>query len=206
MTDPRWLEWARRLQAVAQNGLAYTDGPFDRERYEEIGRIAIEMAALRSGADPEMLRGLYEREEGYATPKIDVRGVAFRDGAILLVKERADGLWTLPGGWADVGESPSEAVQKEVREESGFEARAVKLLAVYDRRRHPHPPMPFHAYKMFFRCELVGGGPSESIETAGTGFFLEDEVPELSTPRVTRGQLHRMFGHLRRPHLPTDFD
>ena len=143
---------------------------------------------------------------GCSPPKVDVRGAIFRDDTILLVKERVDGCWTLPGGWADVGESPSEVVVKEVYEESGYQARAIKLLAVYDRNKQGHPPLPFYVYKLFFHCELIGGSPSSSIETEEVGFFPESALPELSLGRVTPMQITRLFQHYRQPDLPTDFD
>ena len=148
------------------------------------------------------------REEGYATPKVDVRGVTFRDDRILLVRELLDGgRWTLPGGWADVNDRPSEAVEREVWEESGYRVRATKLLAVYDRRFHGHqPPHPHGIYKLFFLCDLLGGEPTASVETADAAFFAEDEIPELSISRTTRPQLQRCFAHHRNPSLPTDFD
>lgn len=194
------------MASLAQNGLAYAEGVFDRQRYEELRRIAAEMLAAGSDADaPEVLR-LLQAEAGYATPKVDVRGVVFREGRILLVREVADGLWTLPGGWADAGESPREAVEKEVAEESGFDARAVKLLAVYDRDRHGPPPLPWSVYKLFIRCEITGGAPSGSVETSDVDFFAPDALPPLSEGRVTKAQLERMFQHLRDPLLPADFD
>jgi ADP-ribose pyrophosphatase YjhB (NUDIX family) len=137
---------------------------------------------------------------------VDVRGVVFRGDAVLLVKERADGRWSVPGGWADVYDSPSEATVREVYEESGYRTRAVKLLALYDRVRQGHPPHPFHTYKVFFQCEVLGGSPEESVETAGAEFFSEDNLPELSTGRVTTAQIRRFFEHYRRPEMPTDFD
>jgi ADP-ribose pyrophosphatase YjhB (NUDIX family) len=204
--EPRWLEWARALQAIAQTGLTYTTDHFDLERYESIRAIAAEMIATCAPADIQDVQGILAREEGHATPKIDVRGVVFRDHAILLVKERHDGRWTLPGGWADVNESPSEAVEREVQEESGYEARAVKLLALYDRRKHAHPPLLYHIYKLFFRCELIGGTAAPSLETEGAAFFREDDLPELSIARVTPAQIARLFEHYRHPDWPTEFD
>ena len=114
----------------------------------------------------------------------------------------------MPGGWVDVGESPRSAVEREVREESGYEARAVKLAMLIDRNapKSGHPPYIFHLYKLFFVCELTGGSPLESIETGGAAFFAEDEIPPLSTARTTRSEIHRLFEHYRQPHLPTDFD
>lgn len=203
----RWLDWARKIQALALNGLTYTEGKFDRQRYEELQRIAAEMlAALGGGEAPGKVLDLLRLQDGYMTPKVDVRGVVFLEGKILLVREREDGGWTLPGGWADVGESPAEAVVKEIREESGYETRAVKLLAVLDRDRHGHPPLTWHAWKLFIRCELVGGAPADSIETEGARFFDEHEIPELSRSRVMPAQIRRLFEHLRDPDLPTDFD
>jgi len=204
--DPGWLSWARRLQALAQSGLAYTQNPFEIERYQEVAEIAAEIMAAHSDAQIDQLIACFGNELGYATPKVDVRGVVFRDDAILLVKELRDGLWTLPGGWADVGDSPAEATEREVWEESGYRVRATKLLACWDRSKHGHPPYIYHLYKLFFECELLGGSPAESIETVGARFFGEDEIPPLSLPRVTPAQIARFFEHHRHPEWPTDFD
>jgi ADP-ribose pyrophosphatase YjhB (NUDIX family) len=207
--EPRWLDWARRLQALAQSGLAYSPQHYDAERYEAVREIAAEiMAAGSSGdiADIAPIRALFASQSGYATPKVDLRAAVFRDGNILLVQEREDGCWTLPGGWADVNESPADGTVREVREESGYETRAVKVLAVYDRNRHGHPAIPFHAYKIFFRCELIGGAPATSHETTGVDWFAEDALPAFSTTRVTKAQVGRFFEHYRNPGWPTDFD
>ncbi len=205
--EPRWLGWAKRLQALAQNGLTFSQNPFEIERYEAVRQVAAEMMAAGSGADLEMILDLFKDNVGYMTPKVDTRGVVFRDGTILLVKELSDHKWTLPGGWADVNEYPSTAVVREIQEEAGFETRAVKLLAVYDRAKQGHlPHHPFSAYKLFFRCEITGGAPAESIETSGAAFFREGEIPELSLARVTAHQITRMFEHYRHPEWPTDFD
>lgn len=205
--EPKWLDWAKRLQSIAQNGLAFVHNPFDQERYEAVRQIAAEMLAEGSNVDLNKVLDLLSRETGYATPKVDTRGVVFQDDALLLVKELSDHGWTLPGGWADPFESPSEAVVREVLEESGFETRAIKLLAVFDRSRHPHwPPYPYHIYKLFILCELTGGSPKASKETSDVGFFHEDEIPELSIARVTPAQIRRLFEHHRNPHWPTDFD
>jgi ADP-ribose pyrophosphatase YjhB (NUDIX family) len=202
----KWLEWARELQALAQSGLTYSKNPFEIERYEKVREIAIEMMAERSDLDVEIIRDIFANEGGYATPKVDVRGVVFHKDAILLVKELRDRRWTLPGGWADVNDSPAEATVREVYEESGYRTRAVKLLACYDRSKHGHPPYAFHIYKLFFQCELIGGEPADSVETSDAAFFREDEIPELSLPRVTPEQIARFFEHYRHPEWPTDFD
>ena len=216
--QPRWLNWTTRLQALAQTGLTFARDPYDIERYHAIRQIAAEMLAAGSGADVSFIRGLLTADAGYATPKTDVRGIVFRDDKILLVREKSDGLWTPPGGWADVGSTPAENVQREMREEAGLETRARKILAVFDRSRHPHaPPFPFHIYKMFFRCELMapaaaaphspaGSQGGSNLEIDGIDFFAETNLPELSLTRVTAWQIHRMFEHLRNPDLPTDFD
>jgi ADP-ribose pyrophosphatase YjhB (NUDIX family) len=204
--EPKWLDWARRLQAIAQSGLAYSPGQYDLERYESVREIAAEMMAEGSAGPVAPVRDLFASQAGHATPKVDVRAAVFREDRILLVEERSDGHWSLPGGWADVQESPAEATVREVQEESGYQTRAVKLLAVYDRNRHGHPPIAFHAYKLFFQCELIGGAPASSHETSGVDWFTEDRLPALSTTRVTAAQVHRFFEHYRNPRWPTDFD
>src|SRR5262249_1579544 len=196
----------RRPEESAKAGLTYAADPYDVERYEKIRAIAAEIAASHSDAGLEYIQGLFADQAGYATPKVDVRGAVFRDDAILLVKERSDGGWTLPGGWADVGDSPSDAVVREIAEESGYQTRAIKLLAFYDPNRHGHPPYPFHAYKIFFLCELSGGAAATSAETEEVGFFREDALPELSLTRVMPSQIARLFAHYRHPEWPTDFD
>lgn len=201
-----WIEWTQRLAAIAQSGLTYARDPFDIERYEALRELAADVVADHTGRPALDVDAYFRAEAGYATPKIDVRGVVFRDSHILLVRERSDGGWTLPGGWADVLDSPSSAVEREIREESGYETRAAKLLAVFDRNRHPHPPQAFHVWKIFIRCDLVGGAPTASIETDGVGFFARDALPELSTMRITRDQLARMFAHLDDPQRVPEFD
>lgn len=189
-----WLEWVRRLQAIAQSGLTYAKDPYDIERYEQLRRVAAEIAAAHSGMTADRIESLFSNEFGYATPKIDIRAVVLNEeGAVLLVREKEDGLWSLPGGWVDIGESPSESVEREVREESGYEVRAVKLLALWDRNKHAHPPMPFHLYKIVLQCELLGGEPLvASTETDGVGFFSKDALPKLSLGRVTPQQIVRL--------------
>ena len=206
--EPNWLRWAKQLAALAQNGLTYSESQYEIERYEQIRQIAAEMMSAGFDLETKALIDLFSQERGYATPKVDVRGAAFRDGKILLVREKLDGGWTLPGGWADPCQSASEAVAREVFEESGFEVRVTKLAAVYDRSKHPHKPlMPFHLYKLFFLCEITGGQATESHETTGVEFFAEDEIPQqLSISRTLPFQLARMFAHHRNPALPTEFD
>jgi ADP-ribose pyrophosphatase YjhB (NUDIX family) len=204
--NDRWLFWARRLEALAQNGLAYSTNVFDIERFHQIQEIAAEIFSESGKTNLDEVEKIIQIEEGYATPKIDIRGVVFQDGKVLLVKELADGGWTLPGGWVDVEDSPSSAVEREVLEESGFQVKARKLLAVYDRNLHGHPAYIFHLYKIFILCDLQGGKPEDSIETTGAAFFAEDEIPPLSIARTTPWVLARMFEHHRNPDWPADFD
>jgi ADP-ribose pyrophosphatase YjhB (NUDIX family) len=204
----QWLEWVQKLQAIAQNGLTYSENPYDIERYQQLRQIATEIVASYTDLQPSQIKNRFEAEKGYATPKVDVRGAVFQGDRILLVKEREDGCWTLPGGWVDVGESPSKATVREVYEESGYQTRVVKLVAVYDRNhpRHAHPPHLDHVYKLFFQCELLGGTPTDNWETEGAEFFREKEIPKLSLTRVVPSQIERLCEHYRNPNLPTDFD
>ena len=202
-----WLKWAAELNAIAQNGLTFAHDQFDIERYTAIKKIAAEMLANPSEniSSNDIFSVLLE-DIGYATPRLDVRGAVFRDREILLVKEISDGKWTLPGGWADVNESPREAVEKEVREESGLITKAVKLIALYDKQKHEHPPHFPHSYKAFFLCQFISGDLSSSIETSDARFFAKEHLPELSLPRVLASQIYRCFEYLDNPDLPTDFD
>jgi len=205
--EPRWLQLARRVQAIAQTGLAYTEGMYDRQRYLELTELAAELMACASGMAAEPVRELFLAQTGYATPKVDVRAAVIQDHHILLVQEAEDGLWTLPGGWADVNDAPSVAVRREVREEAGLEVRVTKLAMLLDRSLHPHqPPFAFHVYKLFFLCEPVGGSLQPGLETRAAAFFARDELPPLSRTRLLPEQIHRLFEHARQPGLPTDFD
>jgi ADP-ribose pyrophosphatase YjhB (NUDIX family) len=200
------LDWARKVRAIAQNGLLFTHDAFDRERYEKLQAVTDSLVADELGLPVEEVKSLWKYGPGYVTPKVDVRGAVFKDEGILLVRERSDGKWSLPGGWVDINDSPSEAVAREIYEESGFRARPVKLAALFDRQRHPHPPSMYHIYKLLFLCELTGGEARTSNETDAVEFFPVDSLPELSAGRVVRTQIERMFEHHRQRDLPTDFD
>jgi len=207
MGEPAWLLWARELQAIAQTGLAFGADAYDLERYQRLRAIAAEMLAQGSGGEPALIKGLFEQDLGYPTPKVDVRGAVFREQRILMVREVSDGAWTLPGGWADVNQSPRECVEREVREESGFEAHAIKLAAVYDYQRQGHQRShPYSIYKLFFLCELTGGEARGSIETSAVDFFALEHLPPLSLGRITANQIARMFAHRQQPDLATEFD
>lgn len=206
MNDPPWLDWAKRIQAIGQTGLYYSKDPYDKERYEQIREIAVEMMAYQTGEDPLRVKELLCGEVGYATPKVDVRGVVFQDDSVLLVQEAMDGKWTLPGGWADVKLSPGENAAKEVREESGYEVRPERLLAIYDRDKHPHPPCPFHIYKLFIECRIIGGEARASLETLDVGFFPVAKLPQLSVSRVTEDEIARLYLLAASPGQPAEFD
>ena len=205
MSD-QWLHWVQRLQSLAQAGLAYSKDVFDQERYEEIRAIAAEIMAKHTDLEMTRILDIFGQDTGYQTPKSDVRGVVFRENKILLVQETHDDRWSLPGGFCDVGLSPSENVVKEIQEESGYETVPVKLLALLDKNKHPHPQQAFHYYKIFIRCEIVGGEPETGIETRGVRFFAEDELPMLSTERVTESQIRLLFQDLIDPGRPTVLD
>jgi ADP-ribose pyrophosphatase YjhB (NUDIX family) len=205
--EPQWLRIARELRAIAQTGLAFTTDRFDRLRYERVRELAASMLAQGSGEHFDVIIELLREGWGYATPKVDVRGAAFVDGRVLLVREISDGQWTLPGGWCDVNQSAAECVVREIAEESGFEARALKLAAVRDYQRSNHPPRNADSiYKMFFICEITGGAARPSDETSDVAFFARDALPPLSLGRTTAAQIDRMFHHAQHPELAADFD
>jgi ADP-ribose pyrophosphatase YjhB (NUDIX family) len=200
------IEWIRKVQAIAQNGLAFTSDPFDRERYLQLQELAESALHTELEVPLERARAFWEGEHGYATPKVDVRGAVFEGERVLLVRERSDGRWTLPGGWVDVNDAPSQAVAREILEESGYQARAVKLAALVDKNRHPHPPGVHHIYKLLFLCELLGGQAATGTETDAVAFFPLTALPELSTGRILKSQIQRLYQHQLDRTLPTDFD
>jgi ADP-ribose pyrophosphatase YjhB (NUDIX family) len=202
----QWLKWVQQLQAIAQNGLTYTKDVFDKERFEAIQHLAAEIAAHHTDTPQHKIVNIFEDQTGYATPKMDVRGVVFQDNKILLVQEKSDQLWTLPGGWVDVHESPSTAVEKEIVEESGYICKAKKILALYDMNKHSYPPHSAHVYKLYILCELIGGEAATSIETTAVQFYEENNIPKLSLRRTTPEHIKQMFEHKRNPDFPTDFD
>jgi ADP-ribose pyrophosphatase YjhB (NUDIX family) len=208
VTGDRRLELFRSLQALARTGLHFCRDEYDRERYEQVERIAAQLLADGATLTPEELRGAWGRETGYVTPKVEVRGAVFRpeDGHVLLVRETADARWTLPGGWADVNDSPAGAVRREIEQEAGYRTRVVKLAALYDRNAHGHTPSLFHSWKAFFLCEIVGGAPRGSYETDAVGFFPAETLPPMSLGRCTPQQVLRMRQHWLAPGIPTDFD
>ena len=203
---PAWLRFAERVQAIAQTGLAYARDPYDRERYLELRSIATEMAASGLGLAPDEIRVGFASGVGYPTPKVDVRAVVFRADELLLVRERRSGRWTFPGGWADVGDTPSAAAERETLEESGYRVRATKLLALLDKTRHAHPPSVDYTYKVLVGCRFEGGEPVTSHEVDAVGFFGRAATPELDLDRTTPGQVTLAWAHHDEPGRATDFD
>ena len=206
--DPDWLLWARELLATAQTGLAFTQDPYDKERYESLRRLGCRIMAGHTGTDAARIEALFEAETGYPTPKIGVRGAVFDvEGRLLLVREAADrDRWTHPGGWAEVNQTPAESVVREVFEESGYHVRPMKLAGVWDRGRQPFPRSPYSVVRFFFVCTLEGGEPATSLETSGSGWFRRrrTKVPgDLSLGRTNSFHVARMFAHWREPGLPT---
>jgi ADP-ribose pyrophosphatase YjhB (NUDIX family) len=211
MEPSKLLVCAQRLQALAQAGLAYATNAYDLERYEEVRALSATLLQELTDEPIEKIIRVFASETGYQTPKVDIRAVLFRGtDEILLVKEKVDqGRWTLPGGWADVGHTPFEVAVKETYEETGLVVRAVRLLALLDKRAHSHPPQPWYVYKVFIRCEVEGGElAQETSETSGARWFHRDELSglELSTDRVTEPQLMTLFGFAENPDLPAICD
>jgi len=205
-TTPRWLELAREIQALSQTGLFFAENEFARERHKRLGEIAAEMVSDHSSLEINELVNIFVSQTGYAIPRVDVRAAVFRDEKLLLVRERIDGGWTMPGGWADVGDIPSGAAEREVREEAGFLVKARKVIGVYDANRLG-PLEIFHAYKIVFLCDLLGGEARTSNETSEVGFFGREEIPlMLSGERTKQRHITDAFSVLDDSDRPAVFD
>ncbi|MBA2711118.1 MAG: NUDIX hydrolase [Tatlockia sp.] len=201
----KWLKWCSEIQSIAQAGLSYCENEFDKERYLRLRVIAADVIAELSEHSTEEVNELLSLEKGYTTPKLDVRAFVIHEGKVLMVKERADGLWSLPGGWIDVNESPAESVIRETKEETGFDVSVVKLLALWDKLKHDHPPQWPHIYKTFFHCQITGGEALENIEISDIGFFEFSNLPPLSIHRITAKQIMRLHELVLHPQA-TQFD
>jgi ADP-ribose pyrophosphatase YjhB (NUDIX family) len=201
------LNLSKRINALAEIGLTYAGNQYETERYEELRSIGRQMMSRVSGQPIETLEALFRNEREYKTPQVDIRAVVFdsRD-RLLMVREKADGMWSLPGGWADVGFSPSEIAAKEVREETGLTVQPERLIAVFDKKCHPHPPHLHYVYKIFIGCGLLGGELQTAFDTLDAGFFAKDRIPALSEERVTPAQIRLMFEYRRDPNKPAMFD
>lgn len=203
-----WLAWAKRLQSIASTGLHFGKDRYDRERYEEIGRIANQMLGLLGSVPIERIESLIsDFSKGYATPKIDVRGAVFHDDRILLVREASDGLWTLPGGFADVGQSASENVVREIHEEASLRVAATRLYALRHKAKHGYPPDPRDFYKLLFLCEPVGAvSPRPGADVTEVGFFGLDELPPFSMSRTITDDVTAAFASRRESNGVARFD
>jgi len=209
MTDekvPLWLHWARRLQAISQSGLFYTQNEFDIERFKEIQHISAEIVEKYTFVEEKEILTLFKEEKGYATPKVTVRAAVFNDHQILLVREKLDGRWAMPGGWADINDPPSRMIEREVLEESGFVVKAKKLISVHESNHDITPLIYWHNYKLVFLCEMLGGEPKTSIETTEIDFFPLQDIPELSPARNTLKDIKEAFYFLDHPDETTYFD
>jgi ADP-ribose pyrophosphatase YjhB (NUDIX family) len=203
---PRWLAWAREIQALAQTGDHYAVNDYQRERYHRLMEIAAEIISGHSNMEVNTLVDFFSAQCGYATPKVDVRAAAFRDRKLLLVRERSDGGWTMPGGWADVGDAPAESAEREAWEEAGLHVKAQKLVGVYDGNRF-EPLNVMHAYKLVFLCNVVDGEPTPSNETSEVAFFSEDDLPALlSSERTHPRHIRDAFLALSNANKPAVFD
>lgn len=203
---PRWLEWAREIQAIAQTGLHYSTDEYNRQRYTRLMEIAAQMVSEQGQLESEEVTKAFFEPIGYATPRVDVRAAVFQEGKLLMVREKADGGWTLPGGWADVGDVPSQAAERETWEEAGYRVRAARLIGVYDANRSG-PLELFHAYKLVFLCELLAGEARPSFETSEVAFFSRQEIPAvLSGERTLPRHIRDAFHILDDPNCPAVFD
>lgn len=203
---PRWLEWAREIQALAQTSFHYAENVYQQERSRRLLGIASEIVHEYTDLPVEEVLHCMSAPVGYATPRVDVRAAVFQDGKLLLVRERSDNGWTLPGGWADVGDVPSQAAEREAWEEAGFRVQARKVIGVYDANR-TGPLELFHAFKLIFLCDLVSGEPTPSIETSEVAFFARHEIPShLSGERTKPRHIQDVFAALENPDCPTVYD
>jgi ADP-ribose pyrophosphatase YjhB (NUDIX family) len=202
---PQWLAWAQEIFSLSQSGITYSGNPYDIERYKRLQEITAEIIASQSEVSAKSVLDSFSMQAGYITPKVDVRGAVVQDGKILLIQERADDNWAMPGGWADLGNSPASVAEREVWEESGFRVKAEKVVAVIDANRIE--PMEFyHAYKVIFLCRLLEGEPRTSYETLAVDFFDPDHLPPLSSYRTNEAMLQEVFAHVTDPNRPTAFD
>ncbi|HLO31870.1 MAG TPA: NUDIX hydrolase N-terminal domain-containing protein [Anaerolineales bacterium] len=202
---PKWMDWAQEIFSLSQSGLTYSGNPYDIERYKRLQEITAEIIASQSEIPKEVVLESFSMQAGYITPKVDVRGAVIHDGKILLIQESADGLWAMPGGWADLGNSPASVAEREVWEESGFRVKAEKVVAVIDANRI-EPFEFYHAYKIIFLCKLLGGEPSLSHETLAVDFFDPHHLPPLSIYRTNEDMLQEVFAHVENPNRATAFD
>jgi ADP-ribose pyrophosphatase YjhB (NUDIX family) len=203
---PKWLSIAREIQQLSQTGLAFAITEYEKQRYKRLIEIVSEITADHTELEKESLEKVLMEQPGYATPKIDVRAAVIKNDKILLVQERTDKRWAMPGGWADVGNFPSEVAIRETKEESGFDVKPVKVIGVFDANRSGTPLEFFHAFKIIFLCELLGGKASASDETEAVEFFNLSELPPLSQNRTNQRHINEIIAHLKEQQRQTYFD
>jgi ADP-ribose pyrophosphatase YjhB (NUDIX family) len=203
---PKWLEWAREIQQLCQTGIAFSESEYDTQRYKRLTEIAAEITESYSDISKNELIDNFLAHPGYATPKVDIRAAIIENNKILLVQEKMDNKWAMPGGWADVGESPTTAIIRETKEESGLDVIPNKIIGLYDANRHGRPLELFHAYKIVFLCEKVGGNLITNAETIAVDYFKFEDLPELSTARTNKKHINDVLTHINNPALPTIFE
>lgn len=201
-----WLKWAREIQTLSQTGLAFAQTKYETERYKRFTEIAAEIVSLHCQTESGELSKIFLAHTGYATPKIDVRAAVISDNKILLVQERTDNCWAMPGGWAEVGDLPSEVAIRETKEESGLDVQPVKIVGVLDANRSGRPLEFFHAFKIIFLCNLIGGELKSSDETLDAKFFPFDLLPPFSPNRTNQKHIDETLKHLSDPNRMTFFD
>lgn len=202
----KWLGWARRIQAISQTGLEFAQNEYDIERNKKLEKIAAEIIAEHSQLNISELIEIFSDQKGYATPKVDVRTAILKDEKILLVKEISDGKWAMPGGWADVGDIPSEAAIREAKEESGFDVEILKVVGVYDANRNSGTLELFHAVKIVYLCKIINGEATPSFETPEVSFFDLNNLPPLSENRTNLRHIEHIKTHLKDASHFTFFD
>ena len=203
---PQWLEWAREIQQLSQTGLAFAITDYEKKRYKRLIELTAEMVDYSTKLDKPAVEKVLMEQPGYATPKIDVRAAVINENKILLVQERTDNMWAMPGGWADVGDFPSQVAIRETKEESGFDVKPRKVAGVYDANRTGGRLEFFHAFKIVFLCDLIGGEARASNETIDVKFFSFEELPPLSKNRTNNNHLEEIQFHLKDSIRQTFFD
>lgn len=204
--SPQWLKWAREIQSLSQTGLAFAVTDYEKNRYTRLTELAAEITDSFTNLTSEKIAPVFMNQPGYATPKIDVRSAVIKEGEILLVQEKTDEHWAMPGGWADVGDFPASVAERETEEESGYLVEAKKVVGVFDANRSGRPMEFFHAFKIIFLCDLIGGEPKTSNETIDVGFFSFENLPPLSQNRTNDRYLNEIKLHLEDPKRATCFD
>jgi ADP-ribose pyrophosphatase YjhB (NUDIX family) len=204
--NEKWLKWVTELQSIAQAGLTFCTNDYDRDRYEKIRTLTVEILHEYTDMDHKKIRELFASETGYQTPKVDIRAAVFKDDSILMVKEKVDGAWSLPGGWADVNTSAGESAIRECMEEAGAIVKPKRIIAIHLGNKHNNPLFPFTIYKIFVECELIENRFTENTETLEAGFFKQDNLPELSFERNNPDQIRMCFDSKKQKVFEAVFD